>query len=95
MTLYQFIAANPAVAVFIIGALFTVIGTLISALIFFVKRSFDNLTTAIGALQSSLKEDKSDIGVLKDRMTEQETVCRMQRTHCPVDRPQSQIMVHQ
>lgn len=72
----EFLAANPALAQYLIGALVAIVA-------FFVKRSFDNLTSAIQSLEKAINVGKVDIGELKDRMTEQETRCEMQRRQCP------------
>jgi hypothetical protein len=62
------------------------------------KESFANLTDAINSLHVTIdtirKDMHSDIGSLKDRMQAQETTCKMQRNHCPLDRTGS-IQVHQ
>lgn len=75
----EFLAANPALAQYLIGALVAIVA-------FFVKRSFDNLTSAIQSLEKAINVGKVDIGELKDRMTEQETRCEMQRRQCPSNR---------
>ena len=61
----EFLAANPALAQYLIGALVAIVA-------FFVRRSFDNLTSAIQSLEKAINVGKVDIGELKDRMTEQE-----------------------
>ncbi len=76
----EFLAANPALAQYLIGGLVAIVA-------FFVKRSFDNLTSAIQSLEKAISAGKADIGELKDRMTEQETRCEMQMKHCPVNLP--------
>ena len=75
----EFLAANPALAQYLIGALVALVA-------FFVKRSFDNLTSAIQSLEKAINAGKADIGELRDRMTEQETRCEMQRKQCPSNR---------
>lgn len=79
----KFITDNPAFAMWLISGLGSFIGLLVGCILFFVKRSFDNLTTAIINLDSSIKEDRTDISGLKNRMQKQETTCEMQRSQCP------------
>lgn len=90
----EFIAANPAIAKWLLGILCGMIGYLGYILFFFLKRSFDNLTNAITSLEGALAKDRQDIGALKDRMVKQETTCGMQRTLCPNTNGQKINMGH-
>jgi len=79
----HFVVNNPSMASWIIGGLFSLIGFLVAGILFFVKRTIDNLTAAILKLEASIKEGQVNIGDLKDRMQKQETTCEMQRKSCP------------
>lgn len=78
-----FISANPAIVIFFITGLFSIIGSMFAIIIYLVKRSVDNLTKAITSLEVALGVDRVDIGLLKDRMQKAETTCEMQRAQCP------------
>lgn len=78
----DFIAANPAVVMSFVGALFVVIGLLFSAVTYLGKRSVDNLISAIKSLEAALGIDRADIGTLKDRMQAQETHCKTTHQYC-------------
>jgi len=79
----EFIAGDPAVAIWLISILASLIGFLVYGILFFVKRSFDNLTRAITSLEQRFDKGQTDIGFLKDRMATQEAICAMQRVNCP------------
>lgn len=78
----QFISDNPALVSLFLGSLVTLITLLGSLLIWFVKRSFDNLCKAINDLKGSIDSDKKEIIDLSTRMQRQETTCDMQRASC-------------
>lgn len=79
----SFIAANPAVALWFMGVLLSFIGILIVMTGRFGKRYIDELSITIRAFTSALEVIKADIGIIKDRMQRQETICEMQRKFCP------------
>ena len=78
-----FISQNPAVAIWAIGLLVSLLGFLVMALIFFLKRSFDGLAREIRLLAVAVAQEHEATGSLKDRMQKQETTCEMQRNICP------------
>ena len=77
-----FVSTYPDIVAWLVGLLLTTIGCLFSGLIYMLKMAVDRLSDVIKELRLSLEIDQISIGLLKDRMKEQETTCSMQRAHC-------------
>lgn len=67
----------------VVGLLVAVIGGLFTFVLFLIKMNIDRLMAAIAELKADNATDRTDIGLLKDRLATVEATCTMQRAFCP------------